>query len=321
MVDLLKPINVLLVQLLWLAVGAAGPEDASSSLVILTGANHAHFWTLLNLLDSVAVHEPAATVVTYDLGLTEAQRLTLRASYKAPRHVHRRFAFERFPAHFAMEGAGSNPAGEYAWKPTIIHAALEEFGARGGDDAAQVAWLDAGCALRRPLVAWRASVAARGFHSPRSVGTVAQWTHAGTLRHFGLIGGGAAADAASADAGAAGAGGVAAVEVVGPAAAAETLRYRMLSAGLVGLRYGHAGVRELVREWAACALRKECIAPAGSSRANHRQDQSALSILAQRFGYDEEVDIRDPQYELAHQQGKVLKHKKRQMDEELGECI
>ena len=331
---MLKPINVFLVQLSLLAVGAAGPEDASSSLVILTGANHAHFWTLLNLLDSVAVHEPAATVVTYDLGLTEAQRLTLRASYKAPRHVHRRFAFERFPAHFAMEGAGSRTAGEYAWKPTIIHAALEEFGAQGGDDAAQVAWLDAGCALRRPLAAWRASVAARGFHSPRSVGTVAQWTHAGTLRHFGLIGGGAAAadaaaasaDAAPADAATAGADGVAAVEVVGPAAAAaaavgETLRYRMLSAGLVGLRYGHAGVRELVREWAACALRKECIAPAGSSRANHRQDQSALSILAQRFGYDEEVDIRDPQYELAHQQGKVLKHKKRQMDEELGECI
>ena len=62
MVDLLKPINVLLVQLLWLAVGAAGPEDASSSLVILTGANHAHFWTLLNLLDTTCSYPASAHV-------------------------------------------------------------------------------------------------------------------------------------------------------------------------------------------------------------------------------------------------------------------
>jgi hypothetical protein len=42
-------------------------------------------------------------------------------------------------------------------------------------------------------------------------------------------------------------------------------------------------VRELINQWKACALTKECIAPAGSSRQNHRQDQAVLSVLAQQY--------------------------------------
>ena len=65
-------------------------------------------------------------------------------------------------------------------------------------------------------------------------------------------------------------------------------------------------VREMIQAWAACAHDAFCIAPPGSSRANHRQDQSALSILAARFGYAEHIDIRHAGYELKHQQGKHI---------------
>ncbi|HYM25065.1 MAG TPA: hypothetical protein VEU08_17730, partial [Vicinamibacterales bacterium] len=43
--------------------------------------------------------------------------------------------------------------------------------------------------------------------------------------------------------------------------------------------------RDVVSSWKACALVKECIAPEGSSRRNHRQDQAVLSYLVHRGGY------------------------------------
>src|SRR5262249_51251761 len=43
--------------------------------------------------------------------------------------------------------------------------------------------------------------------------------------------------------------------------------------------------REIVLPWKACAMEKDCIAPRGSSRANHRQDQAVLSYLVHRSGY------------------------------------
>ena len=268
-------------------------------LVIVTGANAKHFWTLLNLLNSIEAHEPGAAVVTYDLGLSEEQRQTLVHTYR--RHTHRRFPFEDYPAHFDM----SRGAGAYAWKPVIVAACLEEFGPRAGVDA--VLWLDAGCALRRPLEAFRESVRQHGFHSPRSPGTVERWTHPATLAHFAVGGTLAAPPAAGA--------GREPAPVLPPNA--RVRQYRMLSAGILGLDHARGGVRELVAAWAACALERDCIAPDGSSRENHRQDQSALSILAARFGYTEAVDIRHPGYELKHQQGKHI-------DDggvDVGECI
>lgn len=42
-------------------------------------------------------------------------------------------------------------------------------------------------------------------------------------------------------------------------------------------------VREFIEEYSKYSLIKDCIAPLGSSRQNHRQDQSILSILYYRY--------------------------------------
>ncbi|KAF9976200.1 hypothetical protein BGZ73_008982 [Actinomortierella ambigua] len=44
----------------------------------------------------------------------------------------------------------------------------------------------------------------------------------------------------------------------------------------------------ILREWIRCARRKECIAPEGSSRENHRQDQAALTYLVKTMGYGDQ---------------------------------
>lgn len=41
---------------------------------------------------------------------------------------------------------------------------------------------------------------------------------------------------------------------------------------------------QLARPWYECSITRQCIAPDGSSRENHRQEQSALTILAALSG-------------------------------------
>ena len=38
-------------------------------------------------------------------------------------------------------------------------------------------------------------------------------------------------------------------------------------------------IDKIIKPWYECALVKECIAPEGSSRENHRQDQAALTVI------------------------------------------
>jgi len=53
----------------------------------------------------------------------------------------------------------------------------------------------------------------------------------------------------------------------------------MRAAGACGFDPAQPAVRRLVQQWREWCLDPACIAPAGATRANHRFDQSVLSIL------------------------------------------
>jgi hypothetical protein len=137
-------------------------------------------------------------------------------------------------------------AGEYAWKPAIIREVASET-------ADIVCWMDAGHIILRPLTGLRWETRRIGHYSPHSLGTIADWTHPGMLSYLGLP-----PDWRS----------------LSPNLSGGTVAFDMRNP---------AGAR-LLNEWADLALIKECIAPEGSSRANHRQDQALLSVLAYRAG-------------------------------------
>ena len=146
-------------------------------------------------------------------------------------------------------------AGEYAWKPTIVWQALCET-------QGPVCWMDAGNVLSDDLSRLRDSLSQNGFYSPHSPGTVPDWTHPKMLEFFGLDG-----------------------------------RWGEGRANLNGAcvvfdpRFERA--RGLARKWYEGALIKGCIAPEGSDRSNHRQDQALLSVLAHLEGL---ADIGDHAY-------------------------
>ncbi len=142
-------------------------------MILVTGADYTHARSLRQFLDSVRRFEPGLRTIVYDLGLTLAQRWRIKLAF--PRMEFRRFAFERYPAHFNIR----IQAGQYAWKPAIVFNVLQEV-------KEPICWMDAGNVLTEPLARVREAVRKQGFYSPSSRGTISEWTHPKMLAHFGV---------------------------------------------------------------------------------------------------------------------------------------
>lgn len=135
-------------------------------------------------------------------------------------------------------------AGQYAWKPVIVADLLREL-------KGPVLWLDAGDLVYARLDRIRRLLNRCGVYSPRTSDTITKWTHPLTLQYL--------------------------------RASPDLLPKVNRNGAIVGFNPAFPGVSELAEEWKACALDRDCIAPAGSSRKNHRQDQAVLSVLLYQF--------------------------------------
>jgi hypothetical protein len=135
-------------------------------------------------------------------------------------------------------------AGQYAWKPVIVADTLRETNG-------MVLWMDAGNLVLGSLDRIRSELARQGIYCPRSSGDIRKWTHPDTLRYLG--------------------------------ASPSLLSHVNRNAAFVGLNAASPGARELAERWKVCALEVNCIAPSGSNRKNHRQDQAVLTILIYQF--------------------------------------
>jgi hypothetical protein len=135
-------------------------------------------------------------------------------------------------------------AGVYAWKP----ASLDE--SKPFNEF--VLWLDAGNVLTGRLVFLRKVLKRFGFFSPYSIGEIKDWTHPQTLINLRIEN--------------------------------NLLKSKNLSANVVGFNSGDRKSLDLIDSWIEAAKDKNLIAPPGSSRSNHRQDQSLLTVLAYQAG-------------------------------------
>lgn len=144
-------------------------------------------------------------------------------------------------------------AGEYAWKPVILCNVLNEF-------KRCVCWMDAGNVVTNPLSWLRRITETAGMYSPRSSGLVSDWTHPKTLKFLN--------------------------------ASNNLLHKYNLNGACIAVCYQNHKARDLVNQWKQCALIRECIAPSGSSRKNHRQDQAVLSVIAHQSGIAKNMPTR-----------------------------
>jgi hypothetical protein len=205
-------------------------------LTLVTGADSSHFYSLLQFLTSVVEHEPSMPVIVYDLGLYPYEQAVLEERF--PRFWVRRFRYEKYPPHVELR----RDRGQYAWKPIIVWDVLKET-------AGPVCWMDAGNVLTARLTRIMGALRSHSFYSPRSSGTILDWTHPAMLEYFAVDAQWAAGK-------------------------------RNLSGSCVAFHPRSLRALKLAKQWRDGALIKECIAPEGSSRKNHRQDQALLTVLA-----------------------------------------
>lgn len=130
-------------------------------------------------------------------------------------------------------------AGHYAWKANIIEAAAEK---RIG----HLFWVDAGCKLLFDISIARGILEKDGYFILNASGSLGDLTHQITVERL---------------------------------QAQERVNTPMLSAAFIGFDLQNVVAFELVTKWASHSRQKMIIAPPGSNRLNHRQDQSVLTIL------------------------------------------
>ena len=201
-----------------------------------------------------------ARVECYDIGLTADEWSRLPRWRGARFH---RFAYDRYPPHMNVE----INAGEYAWKPVIVAEVVER--ARSEVRVPDVLWADAGCYFDALEPIAKRVASSKGLWVRTSAGVMRDWTHPLMFEYLS----------------------VAADEYGGKPNADATLVGFGVGSGSPASR--EAVYRNIVLPWRTCAMTKACIAPAGSSRKNHRQDQAVLSYLVHQAGYAFATDTRE----------------------------
>lgn len=206
-------------------------------IIFVSAADSSHFLSLCQLINSLQLHEKSSTIIVYDLGFKPNQIDILNKDFKNV--ILRKFQFENYPDYFNIK----KNAGEYAWKPVIIHSVFNEF-------KSNVCWMDAGNVVHKPLKKVRRVIETLGFYSPQSNGNIEDWTHPKTL------------------------------ELLLESNDQSFLKKKNLNGACIALNYQNTKTRKLVQLWSKYAQIKKYIAPEGSSRDNHRQDQAVLTVLA-----------------------------------------
>jgi hypothetical protein len=134
-------------------------------------------------------------------------------------------------------------AGNYAWKPAIIKLSINEF-------RIPVFWFDAGNLLQEHIRLLKTTIV-NGFYSPYSVKRVFDLTFPTVIKKFSSI--------------------------------SNVTNKRNLNGACVCFDPNHDNAMNLLNDWEFYAKDIEYIAPPGSSRINHRQDQSLLTLLAYHY--------------------------------------
>jgi hypothetical protein len=134
-------------------------------------------------------------------------------------------------------------AGHYAWKPTIIYNTYLEH----TEDI--IVWMDAGNLILDNLKELYDFLLKNGVYSGVSSDNIEKWTHPTTINYL----------------------------------KCSWLTEQNRNGACIGFNPKLGFAKDFLIEFYECAQIKECIAPDGSSRRNHRQDQAVFSVLFYKY--------------------------------------
>ena len=134
-------------------------------------------------------------------------------------------------------------AGHYAWKPTIIYNTYLD------NINEKIIWMDAGNLIHNNLCDLDFFLDNHYVYSATSSGNIKLWTHPLTIKYMNCT----------------------------------WIDKPNRNAACLGFNCKIEKVKNLIKEFYNYAQIKDCIAPDGSSRKNHRQDQAVFSILFYKY--------------------------------------
>jgi hypothetical protein len=143
-------------------------------------------------------------------------------------------------------------AGHYAWKPTIIYDTYME------NPDKVIIWMDSGNLILNNLKELNNFVLENGIYSSISSGSIGKWSHPLTIEYFNF----------------------------------SLCHYQNRNGACYGFNPRILFAKDFICEFYKHSQIKKCIAPDGSSRKNHRQDQTIFSILY--YNYIIKYKFNDP---------------------------
>jgi hypothetical protein len=212
----------------------------------VSGASSNHFKSLCAFIKSVNKYELEDTrLIIYDLGLTSNEHTELQRLLcnNFKKFELCIFDYSKYPYYFNIQVN----AGEYAWKVAILYEVYKKY--RHG----LLFWLDAGCLLYGNISPIWKLIDENKIYSPHSSETMGKWVHIKCQKWFHIE------------------------------HDEKLLNKNPRSGGIVGFNLYDYRTHQILEQYYRCACTKECIAPEGSDRLNHRQDQAILSILYYQF--------------------------------------
>ena len=222
---------------------------STAPILFATGASANHFKTLLQFIcnfSGLRIKNPQINLVVWDLGLTSFQLEFLKKEF--PSFYYEHFDFSKYPDWFNIKVEG----GYYAWKPQIIASSMKMALAL---DAPFLCWADAGNLFHEknlgPLIHYMGKY---GIYSPDSSGNIEKWIHPKMLDFF---------------------------KVSSWPFSVSSLPMR--NASFLGFNLKDESVRNFINELREKASIKDCIAPEGSNKYNHRQDQALFTLLYYQY--------------------------------------
>ncbi|CAB4571278.1 MAG: DUF1647 domain-containing protein [Actinobacteria bacterium] len=165
---------------------------------------------------------------------------------KLDKVIYHYFDFSEYPEWVHIN---SKPVGQWAWKSVCVKKIKNILILEGKSDTTLI-WSDSANIFSKISVRLDGLCKRNGLFSNYTSGSVETWTIDQTI------------DILDAD---------------------KFRKLQMRNAAYIGFYLGIPWVSDFIDEWELCCINKEIIAPFGSDRSNHRQDQSVLTILYYRY--------------------------------------
>lgn len=216
-------------------------EAQNKKVTIVTAADKSHYKSAKQLIESVQKTNKEVVVYFYDL--ENKSELNIK-DITYDNFIYRKFDFSNYPSFiskkFFSEYDNSFKLGHYAWKGVIVNTVANEV-------SGILIWCDAGNVIKKELSLIKKLVNKKKFYSPISSNRVIDWTYPTLIKDLNLPD--------------------------------KFLRKRNLWSCFVCFDLTSKIGRKVAYGWSEWSQKQNLIAPNGSNRFNHRQDQTLITLL------------------------------------------